>query len=174
MLAVWLGTIGMKFPGRQKMLMSWAGLRGAVPIILATYPLAAGPPIGQEVFNLVFFAVILSIAIQGSTLGPLSKALGLSTPSRPAPLYNLELQTMAPSDLDLFVIDLPDPEGAPGKLIRDLELPQGAVIVMVTRGKEVLAPKGGTRLMGWDRVTVLAHAKDEARIREALLGPFVA
>lgn len=170
-LAVWLGTIGMKIPGRHKLFMGWAGLRGAVPIILATYPLAAGLPIGQEVFNLVFFAVILSIALQGSTLGPLSKALGLSTPSRPAPLYSLELQTMATSDLDLFVVDLPDPEGAPGKLIRDLELPPGAVITMIARGKDVLAPKGGTRLMGWDQVTVLAHAKDEALVREALLGP---
>ena len=86
--------------------------------------------------------------MQGSTLGPLAKLLGLSTPSRPAPLYNLEFQTMAPSDLDLMVIDMPDPQGAPGPFIRDLKLPQGAVITMLTRGKEVLAPKGGTQLMG--------------------------
>jgi potassium/hydrogen antiporter len=162
----------MRIPAKHKAFMSWAGLRGAVPIILATYPLTAGLPIGQEVFNLVFFAVILSVALQGSTLGPLARALGLSTPSRPAPLFNLELQTMASSDLDLIVVDLPDPEGAPGPYVRDLQLPPGAAIALITRGKEVIAPKGGTRLSGWDQVTVLAHAKDEGRVREALLEPF--
>ncbi len=171
-LAVWLGTTGMKFRWKSKVFMSWAGLRGAVPIILATYPLASGLPIGEEIFNLVFFAVILSVALQGSTLGPLARLLGLSTPSRPAPLYSLEFQTMAPSDLDLMVIDMPDPQGAPGPYIRDLRLPPGAVITMLTRGKEVLAPKGGTQLMGWDQVSVLAHAADETLVREALLAPF--
>jgi len=171
-LAVWLGTIGMRLPWKHKAFMSWAGLRGAVPIILATYPLTAGIPAGQEVFNLVFFAVILSVAIQGSTLGPLAKALGLSTPSRPTPLFNLELQTMAPSDLDLIIVDLPDPKGALGPYIRDLKLPSGAVITLVTRGKEVLAPKGGTQLLGWDQVTVLAHATDERLVRDALVRPF--
>jgi potassium/hydrogen antiporter len=171
-LAVWLGTIGMRIPAKHKVFMSWAGLRGAVPIILATYPLTAGLPIGQEVFNLVFFAVMLSVAIQGSTLGPLARTLGLSTPSRPAPLFNLELQTMASSDLDLIVVDLPDPEGAPGPYVRDLKLPPGAAIALITRGKEVIAPKGGTMLLGWDQVTVLAHAKDEILVRAALLEPF--
>jgi cell volume regulation protein A len=171
-VAVWLGTMGMGIKWKQKIFMSWAGLRGAVPIVLATYPAAAGLPVGQEIFNLVFFAVLLSVSIQGSTLGLLAKALGLSTPSRPAPLYSLELSTMAKSDLDLIVVDLPDPQGAPGPLIRDLQMPQGAVITMITRGKEVLAPSGKTQLQGWDQVTVLAHATDEKSVREALLGPF--
>jgi cell volume regulation protein A len=170
--AVWLGTIGMRLGWKHKTFMSWAGLRGAVPIVLATYPAAAGLAAGQEIFNLVFFAVLLSVSIQGSTLGLLAKALGLSTPSRPAPLYSLELSTMAKSDLDLIVVDLPDPEGAPGPFIRDLKLPPGAVITMITRGREVLAPSGKTRLQGWDQVTVLAHAVDEDLVREALLGPF--
>jgi potassium/hydrogen antiporter len=171
--AVWLGTLGMGLNWRHKALASWAGLRGAVPIVLATYPAAAGLAVGQEVFNLVFFAVLLSISIQGSTLGAFAKLLGLSTPSRPAPLYSLELLTMAKSDLDLIVVDLPDPQGRPGPFIRELGLPPGAVITLVTRGKEVLAPKGGTRLQGWDQVTVLARATDEGRVREALIGHFM-
>jgi len=171
-LAVLLGTLGMRFPWKHKLFMSWAGLRGAVPIILATYPLAAGLSAGQEVFNLVFFAVLLSVAIQGSTIGPLSKLLGISADSRPTPLYSLELYTMAPSDLDLLVIDLPDSEVDEGPFIRDLSLPPGAVITMVTRGREVLAPKGGTRLMAGDQVSVLAHAADEQLVREALFTPF--
>lgn len=98
--------------------------------------------------------------------------LGLSTPSRPMQRHALELVTMAKSDLDLVVVDLPDPKGCPGAKIRDLQLPSGAVITLITRDDEVLTPKGNTRLLGWDQVTVLARSEDEDRVRDALLLPF--
>lgn len=168
--AVWLGTLGMKLGVKNKLFISWAGLRGAVPIILATYPIAAGMAVGQDVFNLVFFVVILSVAFQGSTLGLVARRLNLSTRSRPKPLYNLELVTMAKSDMDLIVVDIPGPGGQQGPLISELKLPQGSVITLITRGKDVVVPKGSTRLQGWDQVTVLAHVQDEALIRGALTG----
>ncbi len=170
--AVWIGTLGMGFSARERHFMSWAGLRGAVPIVLATYPMAAGLPAGQDVFNMVFFAVILSVAIQGSTLGTLARWLRLSVPSRPQPRYGLELVTMAHSDLDLIVVDLPDPRGRPGPRIRDLSLPPGAILTLVTRGHGVVAPTSDTRLLGWDQVTILARPADEAEVRAALLDPF--
>ncbi len=170
--AVFIGTLGMRFGFRNKLFASWAGLRGAVPIVLATYPAAAGLAIGNEVFNLVFFAVILSIVIQGSTLGPVSKWLKLSEPARPKALFSLEMITMAKSDYDMVVIDLPGPKGAEGPRLRDLRLPEGAIITLITRGDEVVLPKGETRLQGWDQVTVLAHAPDENRIREKLTESF--
>lgn len=170
--AVWLGTFGMGIMAKERLFMSWAGLRGAVPIILATYPMAAGIPVGQDVFNLVFFAVVLSVGIQGSTLGALASLFGLSTPSRPQPRYGLELVTMAHSDMELVVVDLPDPKGRPGPQIRDLTLPPGAMLTLVTRGDKVIAPTGNARLLGWDQVTVLAYARDEDDVRAALLDPF--
>ncbi|MCC6311613.1 MAG: potassium/proton antiporter [Trueperaceae bacterium] len=170
--AVWLGTLGMRFGAKERNFMCWAGLRGAVPIVLATYPMAAGLPAVQDVFNLVFFAVLLSVAIQGSTLGALARWFGLSIPSRPRPRYGLELVTMAHSALDLIVVDLPDPKGRPGPRIRDLSLPPGAILTLVTRGNEVVAPTGNTRLLGWDQVTVLASPADEPEVRAALLDPF--
>ncbi len=170
--AVWLGTLAMGFEAKERLFMSWAGLRGAVPIVLATYPMAAGISTGQDVFNLVFFAVVLSVGVQGSTLGVLARRFGLATPSRPQPRYGLELVTMAHSDLDLVVVDLPDPKGSPGPRIRDLTLPPGAILTLVTRGDEVVAPTGNTRLLGWDQVTVLAHVNDEADVRSALLERF--
>lgn len=88
------------------------------------------------------------------------------------PRYALELVTMAKSDLNLVVVDLPDPQGCLGPRIRDLRLPPGAVITLIIRDSEVLIPKGNTRLLGWDQVTVLARAKDEDRVRAALLDPF--
>ena len=159
---------------KNKTFIAWAGLRGAVPIILATYPAAAGLPIGQEIFNLVFFSVLLSIAIQGSSLGWLARLLKLIVPARPIPLFNVELLTLAESDFDLMVVDMPDPQGAIGPDIADLRLPAGSVIVLITRGKDLVVPKGATNLQGWDRVTVLAHAKDHDIIRSILLNAFSA
>ena len=172
--AVWLGTIGMRIGFRERHFLCWAGLRGAVPIVLATYPMAANIPGANDVFNLVFFAVLLSVSIQGSTLGWLAKQLRLATPSRPAHRYALELVTMAHSELDLLTIDMPDPAGRPGPRIRDLIMPSRAVITLITRGSEVVPPTGNTRLHGWDRVTVLARPQDEAAVRDALIGPFEA
>jgi cell volume regulation protein A len=170
--AVWLGTAGMGFTSGERLFMSWAGLRGAVPIILATYPMAAGIAAGQDVFNLVFFAVLLSVSMQGSTLGWLARRLNLSQPSRPSPRYGLELVTMAHSDMDLVVVDLPGPQGRPGPRLRDLVLPRRALITLVTRGSDIVAPTGNTRLLGWDQVTILAGIEDEGEIRRALLEPF--
>jgi cell volume regulation protein A len=169
---VFLGTVGLDFGFKSRLFASWAGLRGAVPIVLATYPAAAGLAIGNEVFNLVFFAVILSILVQGSSLGAVARAFKLSVPARPSPLFKLELFTMAHSDYDLMTVDMPDPQGAEGPRIRDLRLPAGAVIILITRGNEVVLPKGEARLLGWDQVTVLAHAPDEEAIRTVLLDSF--
>jgi cell volume regulation protein A len=171
-LAVFIGTAGMKLGWRSRVFISWAGLRGAVPIVLATYPAAAGVKGADSIFNLVFFAVLLSILIQGSTLGRVATWLKLSTPARPKPLFNLELITMTHSDYDLVVVDLPDPPGAAGPRIRDLALPEGAVIALITRRNEVVLPKGNTCLQGWDQVSVLAHAPDIDAVRHALTAPF--
>jgi cell volume regulation protein A len=170
-IAVFLGMIGMGFGLNQRLFIAWAGLRGAVPIVLATYPAAAGLAVGNQVFNLVFFAVILSMVVQGSTLGLVAKWLRLSVPARPQALFSLEMITMAKSDYDIVVVSLPGPEGAVGPRIKDLSLPDGAVITLITRRGEVVLPKGDTRLQGWDEVTLLAHAPDEdticARLSEA-------
>src|SRR5699024_8087026 len=96
--AVFLGTMGMRLGVKDRIFTSWAGLRGSVPIVLATYPAAVGLDIGNEVFNLVFVAVLLSIVLQGSSLGMVAKWLNLSAPARPKRLYHLDLITMTTSD----------------------------------------------------------------------------
>ncbi len=170
--AVWLGTVGMGIGWRNKIFIAWAGLRGSVPIVLATYPAAAGFAIGQDIFNLVFFAVLLSIAIQGSTLGLLARLLHLTVPARPSPMFNLELVTMTESDFDLIVVDLPGPQGVVGPKIAELRLPAGSVIILITRTKDLVVPKGATHLQGWDQVTVLVHAKDQETVRSVLMSAF--
>lgn len=171
-VAVWLGTVGMSLGWKNRLFISWAGLRGAVPIVLATYPMAAGIAGGEEIFNLVFFAVLLSVALQGGTLGALARWLKLTVPARPSPLFDLELVTMAPSDLDMIVIDLPGPQNVTGPTIAELKLPSGAIITLITRGRELVIPRGSTQLQGWDHVSVLAHAAEEESIRAVFLDAF--
>ncbi len=168
--AVWLATVGMRLEWKNKVFISWAGLRGAVPIVLATYPMAAGIAVGEEIFNLVFFAVLLSVAVQGSTVGFLARWLKLTVPARPNSLFKLELVTMAATDLDIIVVELPGPQSLIGQTIAELKLPPGSVITLITRGKDLLIPKGSTQLCGWDQVSVLAHPNEEESIRAVLLG----
>lgn len=168
-VAVLISTVGMKMSARFRIFIMWAGLRGSVPIVLATYPMAAGIGVGEEIFNLVFFVVLLSVAVQGGTLGLLARWLKFTVPARPQPLFNLELVTMTASDLDMIIVDLPGPQGIAGSTIAELSLPPGAVITLITRGRNLVVPKGSTRLCGWDQVSILAHAAEEERIREALL-----
>ena len=107
-------------------------------------------------------------------MGLLARLLNLTSPQRPLPLFDLELVTMAESDFDLMAVDLPDPQGAIGPAIVDLGLPSGSVIILITRDKDIVIPRGSTHLLGWDRVTVLAHAKDHETIRSILLNAFSA
>ncbi len=170
-LAVFAGTLGMDMRWKHRLFISWAGLRGAVPIVLATYPSAAGIQGAGEIFNLVFFAVLLSILVQGSTLGLAAKWMNLALPARPKPLFQLELITMAHSDYDLGVVELPGGPDREGPLLRELQLPAGAVIALITRGTEIVLPKGNTRLRGQDHVSVLAHGPDMEAVRSALASP---
>jgi len=139
--AVFLGTIGMRIPFKEKIFISWAGLRGAVPIVLATYPTAYGMENGMEIFNIVFFVVLLSLMIQGSSLGKVSKVLKLSTVSRPEPPYTLEFFTKnnmeAGQKLTVFTIGMPDPEGCEGPAIKDLKLPESTLLLMIARRQKV-------------------------------------
>jgi cell volume regulation protein A len=139
--AVFLGTIGMRTSLKDKFFISWSGLRGAVPIVLATYPVANGLENGAEVFNLVFFAVLLSLTVQGASLSKIAKFLNLSTESRPVSPYSLEFFTKNTMEIGqritVFTIYLPGPEGCTGPLIRDLKLPEDTLLLMIARKRRV-------------------------------------
>ena len=139
--AVFLGTIGMRLQFKDRFFIAWSGLRGAVPIVLATYPVANNLPHGMEIFNLVFFAVLLSLIVQGSSLGKIATLLKLSSPSRPEPPYSLEFFTKNDMEIGqkitVFTVDLPAPEGCKGPLIRELKLPENTLLLMITRRKRV-------------------------------------
>lgn len=146
-----------KFTWRELTLVSWVGLKGAVPIILATYPLMSGLHAGAMIFNVVFFVVLISAVVQGGTLPWFARKLGLEEPPVPEPPLSLEITSLR--DVDAEIIDYVVPEDSPtaGCLLRDLALPEDAVVAMITRDKALIPPRGSTEVRAGDHLFVVVN-----------------
>ena len=149
------------FGVREHVLVGWGGLKGAVPIILATFPLMFDIPEGRLLFDVVFFVVLVSATVQGATLAPLARRLGLQEPPRPSPPASLEL--MALRDVNAEIVDYVLADDAPfaGRRVREVKLPDGAVIAMISRGRTLIPPRGSTQFQARDHVFVVT--RQEAR-----------
>jgi cell volume regulation protein A len=146
-----------RFNLRELTFISWVGLKGAVPIVLATYPLIWGLPSGELLFDAVFFVVLVSAISQGWTLPPFARALGLEEAPRPEPPVALEISSLRDVDADIveYVIQ-PESRGA-GRAIRELALPDGVVVAMISRGSRIIPPRGSTRVQPGDIVFVVVR-----------------
>jgi cell volume regulation protein A len=165
-LAVAPLLVPFRFSVREVLLISWVGLRGAVPIILATFPLMFGLPEARLIFNVVFFVVLVSATLQGWTLPPLATRLGLQEPPGPAPPATLELTALR--DLNAEIVDYTISPASPvaGRKVEDLPLPPGSIVAMVSRGSQVIAPRGGTRLEAGDHLFVIAHTGERLALEQ--------
>jgi cell volume regulation protein A len=166
--AVALATAFEPFSAGERVLLGWAGLRGAVPVVLATFPVIAGVPHSLEFFNIVFFAVVLSTLVQGVTFEPLARALGLTTrqPALPRPLA--ETGTIRRLGAEIVEYPVLDADAVAGRRVRDLGLPRDALLNVIVRGEEAIPPRGSTRIEGGDRLHVLVR-KEVAHELPALL-----
>ena len=137
-------------------LLSWAGLRGAVPIVLATFPLTAGYPGGSDIFNIVFFAVLASVLLQGSTLGPLARLLGLR---EGAPRTTItEFLPADEPDIDIVEVAITADMPVAGSRLRDLETPGKARVAAILRDGAALIPDGDTMIVPRDRLMLIVPA----------------
>lgn len=146
---------------RDKVFVSWVGLRGAVPIVFATYPLIEGIDKADTIFNLVFFIVITSVGIQGTTLSVMAKWLKLDTPEKLKKKYPLELELSNESKNELFKVKLDKNSKAAGKPIVDLEFPKGSLIVLISRDGKYITPDGVTKLEAGDKLQIMAANREE-------------
>jgi potassium/hydrogen antiporter len=153
--AVLMSLLPFRFPLHEMAFVSWAGLRGAVPIILATYPLLAGVPNAPVVFDVVFFAVVVSVLAQGLTLPWAAHRLGVEVPRGPEPPVMLEITSLKHVDSDIVDYAVGEDSRAAGRQVRALALPEVAVIAMIARGREVIPPRGSTRIRAGDHVFVV-------------------
>lgn len=143
------------FNKRESTLVSWVGLRGSVPIILAIYPLMYGLPNAEIIFNVVFFVVLISATIQGSTLPLAAKQLGLTEPPPPTPGATLEITTLGESDTEIVQYQLGEDSRAAGRHLSEMALPDGSLVAMISRGSKVIPPRGSTRLLAGDHLFIM-------------------
>ena len=170
-LAVYLGLSLSSLPLQDRSMVAWVGLRGAVPIVLATFPLLAGVPNANILFNVVFFIVLTSVLLQGTTLSLVARLLGVR---EDLPEPDAAPLTYQPTGHDRNrLIEIPVGFGcrADGGRIVDLHLPAGALIVLIHRGGQYLIPRGATRLMCGDSALVLADGDELRQVRQILGQP---
>lgn len=154
-IAVLLTATPFGYDRRELTMISWVGLKGAVPITLATFPLMMGVPGANLLFDVVFFVVLLSTLTQGVTLAPVARRLGLELPFTATSPVSLEITSLKHVDGDIVDYTISDASAAVGRTIVDLGMPQGVVIAMVARGEEIIPPSGSTVLGAGDHVFVV-------------------
>lgn len=158
-------TLGSPLNWREKAFVSWVGLRGAVPIILATFPLLAGIPEADLIFNVIFFIVLTSVLLQGTSIPPVARWLGVDAPLVPKRAYPIEYVPMDGLKSELKELPIPPGSHMAGKAIVELRLPADLLVVLIARDNEFLVPNGGTILEGGDILLVLS---DEASYNAVL------
>jgi cell volume regulation protein A len=176
-IATFVSTIGARFRFGERVLLGWAGLRGAVPIVLATFPVIDGVPDARSFFNIVFFVVLASTLIQGVTFDPLARALDLTTdePALPRPL--LEVGTIRRLGAEVVEYPVAPSDCIAGRLVNELGLPREALVNVIVRDDQALLPRGSTTIEGGDRLHILVRqpVREEveslfARWREGPIG----
>ena len=167
-LATLVSTLGSGFSMPEKTFLGWAGLRGAVPVVLATFPVIEGVPQSETFFNIVFFAVLLSTVLQGSTIDTVARRLGVTSrePVRPASI--LEVGAVRELGADVVEHVVRPRDAAAGARLRDLGLPRDALVSLIVRGNEALLPRGSTRLEPGDRLLVLVRREVARELPELL------
>jgi len=156
-----------RFDWRDKTFLSWAGLRGAVPIVLATYPLIAGIPQAELFFDIVFFVVLTSVLLQGTSLPFVARWLRVDTPPLPRRVYPLEYSPVGGLKSELRDLLIPPESDFVGQAIVELGLPAAFLIVLVAREGEFIVPTGALELHAGDTLLVLSEEQeyDEVRTR---------
>ncbi len=158
---------GLKLP--EKVLVSWIGLRGAVPIILATYPVLAGIYNAELIFNIVFFVVLTSALLQGWSLPPVAKILKVTVPYESKRNYPIEFEPKPGMDAELTEIIVPFESTAVGRSIVELGFPEDSLVVLIVRGEDYIVPCGGTVLESGDVLLVLSSKSSLKKVYEIIL-----
>jgi potassium/hydrogen antiporter len=169
-LSVWIALVGSGMSWRDKAFISWVGLRGAAPIVLATFPLLAGVDSAPQIFNLVFFIVLVSVLLQGSLIIPIARLLNVYDQDAPAPRTALAF-VMDDGKIgdNLMEIAITDGCAIVGQQIIDVRLPPGVLVALIARKNDTIVPNGSTRIETGDRLLLVLEAAMRDEVRALLL-----
>jgi len=147
----------LRFPRNDILYIGWVGLRGAVPIVLATFPVLAGAPGASRIFDVVFFIVALNAVLPGMTVSWITRRLELESQEPPPPAAVLTVESFNRLDGELLSYYIDEALPVAGMSLEELPFPDGAAVTMIVRGRELIAPKGDTRLEVGDHAYVLTR-----------------
>jgi len=167
-VSVLLCLLPFRMSMRKKTMVAWVGLRGSVPIILATFPFMAGIPQADTIFNIVFFVVFASVLIQGTSIPAVSKILKLDVPLTNRINYPIEFEKTGTIDAELTDIIVPYDSEAVGKRIGELGVPEKCLIVLISREGRFIIPSGSTVIESGDVLLVLANTSDFSLLHQTL------
>ncbi len=158
-VAAFAATALARLDMRERLMLGWAGLRGATPIWLATFPVVAGIGSGEELFAIVFFVVVSSTLVQGASFEPLARRLGLTTDEPALPRRLLESGRIRRMGGDVIAYRLPEGAAAAGHHVRELELPREALVNVIVRDGHAIPPRGSTELREGDELHILVRSE---------------
>jgi len=161
-IAVFISTSFFPYTLKEKWFISWAGLRGAVPIVLATFPMLAGMENSHLYFNVVFFIVLSSALLQGSTIPVVANLLKLNGPAVPKRIHSLELVSMDRANAEMLEVELSASSPFAGQLLQTIGLPKKTVISAIIRDGDLVMPTGSTKLQPKDVLYILTE-KDQVK-----------
>lgn len=165
-ISIFISLLPSTLNWREKTFISWVGLRGAAPIILATFPLLAQLQQANLIFNVVFFVVLTSVLLQGTSLSRMAKLLKVDAPIIPKRVYPIEYVPMGGLKSELKELPVPIESGMNGKAIFELELPDDFLVILIARDNDFMLPSGGTVLQGNDTLLVLSDKESYGKVIE--------
>ncbi|MFD1032065.1 potassium/proton antiporter [Metaplanococcus flavidus] len=167
-IAVFVSTVFFDYSLNEKLFMSWAGLRGAVPIVLATFPMLAGLENSFLFFNVVFFIVLTSALLQGSTIPYVANKLKLNGRPSPKRIHSLELVSMDKANAEMLEVELTSKSPFAGQLVQTIGLPKQTLISAIIRSGRLVMPTGTTKLKVGDVLYVLTEKKQVSKVKMVL------
>jgi potassium/hydrogen antiporter len=164
-LVVALCLVPFRYPRKEVLYIGWVGLRGAVPIVLATFPVLAGAPGAGRLFDIVFFVVVASALVPGATVAWVTQKLGLQSKEPPAPHAVLAIESRQPLQGELMSFYIDEALVVTGMELEELPLPDGAAVTLIVRKNQLVPPKPSIRLEAGDHVHLIASPEDRGFIQ---------
>lgn len=166
--SVFVATMFQGFQVREQLVLGWAGLRGAVPVVLATFPVLAGVPDSERFFDIVFFAVLVSTVLQGMTFEGFARRLGVTTNIKAVPTPLTNIGAIRRLGAEVIEFEVRPGDAAAGVRVRDLQLPRDALLNVIVRGEQAIPPRGSTEVTAGDRLHVLVRQEVAIEFAELL------
>ena len=167
-VGVFVGTFGSRFTLPELTLLSWAGLRGGVPVVLATFPVIEGLDASNSFFNIVFFTVLVSTVLQGTSVEWLAERLGVTTDEEAVPEMLADQETMRRLGAEVVVFPVRDGDACVGKRVRELQMPRSALLNVLVRGDQAIPPRGSSFVHADDRLHILVRQEAALEFRELM------